>query len=75
MRLAGMEVTYAVLHSSLFVPNGVGTVGPTCSASGDATHKPLKMCISEDAGFLIIDTGKHTITVPMTNVTHMLVKK
>jgi len=72
MKINGNTVTYAILHGSIFVPNGAGTIGPTLGNQGDARNKAVKMQVSDDGLFLQVDTGKHQIAIPMTNVTHMV---
>lgn len=70
------EVTYAVLHAAIFVPNGGGPIGPTLTTVKNPTTKLIdRMQVSEDGLFLLVTMGKFKVVVPMTNVTHVILKE
>lgn len=70
------EVYYATLHNSIFIPgNVVGQIGPVLTADPNGgKQKTVKMSISESGLFLLVEIRDYTIAVPMTNVTHCMLK-
>lgn len=73
MKPAGSKISYAKLHASIFIVN-YGELGPTLTETADAKNRACKMEISDCGLFLMVDSAKGPIAVPMTNVTHMVIK-
>lgn len=72
------EVTYAALHYPLFVPGGIGQIGPTLTSIKNPNTKSVKMVL--ESGFVTVEvTGPQkqteTLLVPITSFTHMVLAK
>lgn len=71
-----MEIKYAVLHSTIFIPGPGGkgfTVGPTLSTS-DTKGKELgiKMSLENNLLLLVLESKATSTMLPLTSVLHMV---
>lgn len=71
MSTEGQEVTYAKLHTPLFIP-GLGDYKQTLDASVIGPDMKLKMYLLES--YLLLVTKGKKVAIPLANVTHMLLK-
>lgn len=73
-----VEVSYACLHDSIFVPGAIGNIGPTLSAGAEGKTKDLKMWLTsvDSLGtFLKVDIKGVFALIPIHNVKITLPKK
>jgi hypothetical protein len=63
-----VNIKYAVLHGSIFVPNLVGNLGPTLTLE---PNRISSMVLLGD-GFLRLQVKDTEIMLPLTSVLHMV---
>lgn len=72
-----MEVSYAVLHNGIFVPDEVGkgvNLKPTLVANS-AEGKSLNLKMSLKDGYLLINVRGNEVLLPLTSVSHFVLAK
>jgi hypothetical protein len=68
------EVSYAHLHAPIFIP-GLGNYKETITPDVTGPDRNLKMFLEDGATCLMLITKNVEIAIPLSNITHMVVKK